>query len=918
MRSSQQSQGGFRRGGGSTFDSSRRDGDPFGSRSTSSSSYSSSVTSLLSQKLQQVVEEVEVSFMEEKDRYENAIVTLHDKVGSLKATLDLEKARSIRQQELIDSLQQQLRDSQLVENIQSKERLLEQGKLVKEVEALRAEVMALRFQVLNATPVDPRGTDKSNIANKTSAVENDDPNTPTKLNGGKFGSNKTVSYSQQLLTAAREGKLETVKALLNPERAIVSSALEAYRRTLSAALSEAAGIRGRKAFDMVTLLLTCGADPFAVVDEKKGWNAVHYASAAGSDKSLEKMLSFGAKSLGEHLERVTLASAQTALHLAAQGGHAKCVRLLLRNGANATAKDNSGNTPQEIAKIAYTTTMEAKIAASQEPNLDMSADIEDEEDIDDDILDHDDDPGAPFAARKSPSSTDNERKTTDPDGLKARAAQGSSPIPTNSNASHVAVEKLLCDADMLFWSHSVRANRLYAQEDFKGALGAYSSAIELAETVKDNKVATSTNRATLYYNSARACVKAGLHLQAVERCTKAIDLKGGVYPNALAQRASSYMALFDYSHAVSDYEQLMQQSRSTATAAGTEDWTACLERARDLAAKATDHYLVLGLQADATPTQVKQSFRKQCLKWHPDKHRGTEDDMARASIMFKAINEANEVLSDEQKRTLYDIDRISKRMDDIVRRQHEEQTQWNATTEASSSYYSTSKRPRHNYSSKRNSPFTSSTTSGAGSGAASSGAGAEERGSNNSNSGASSYRDAEPSGFPESGFGRRSSVHSRTGMPGDIDHDLRGGFDGDEFDPEDVDDEDSGSSLGSTSDGSQPGRYADSDAAARRRQASRMQQDHADSFEVHLDEEDDDDSIHGMDAGDHVLSDDDEDEIFERDNSSGDRYFSTRNWRSAFGARRADFFFHMRGGTQPPSGSASTSSSARQEFKTPL
>ncbi|GBG26159.1 DnaJ family protein [Hondaea fermentalgiana] len=907
----------YRRGAAYDGRSREANGDPFagyrsanngqGGASSSSSASSSanssapfaSMTAMLSHKLQQVAEEMEASFTTEKDRYENALVTLRDKVGSLRTSLDLEKTRSSRQQELIDSLQQQLHDSQLVENMQSKERLLEQGKLVKEVESLRAEVMALRFQVLNNGP---------DVMNGTGRGENVNPNTPTKRSDK---ANAKESYSQQLLAAARDGKLETVKSLLNPERAIVSSALEAYRRTLSAALSEAASTRGRKSLDMVTLLLTCGADPFVASAEKTGWNAVHCASKAGSDKSLEKMLSFGAKAMGRHLEKTVEPETQTALHLAARGGHARCVRLLMRNGADVTARDKTGKTPLELAELTLVAAGEADAAALARSRASSAGSPKSiagtreggTHDPEDPAVSADDAAPGPQTQATDEEATTPREGSTPSEESKTRSTRAKSKHKSPKATAAAVVkaaeaEKLLRDADLLFWSHSVRANRLYAQEDFKGALAAYSAAIDLAESVKDERVATQANLATLYYNSARACVKAGLHLQAIERCSTAIELRGGSYKNALAQRASSHMALFDYARAVTDYEQLIQQSRADAEpASGSEDWTACLERARDLAAKATDHYLVLGLQADATPTQVKQSFRKQCLKWHPDKHRGSADDTARASIMFKAINEANEILSDEQKRTLYDIDRISKRMDDIVRRQHEEQTQWNAAAaaaEANASYFSASKRSRRAYADTRSPPYGSETG-----------------------------RARAGTGFRSSGSSRHNNEDDDDLDLGEDDDDLGEGVvdDDDDDDDDDVhvgaahhddddDDLDDVSSLGSTSDG----------------------------FEIHLDGE----GRPGVASvgGDGVLSDDDdlddddddvdEDEIFERLHTAS-RNFEARaarsRWSNAGGIRRSHLFsFGFRGGGAGSNSNSSNAnasfgageSTARSEFKMPL
>ena len=63
-----------------------------------------------------------------------------------------------------------------------------------------------------------------------------------------------------------------------------------------------------------------------------------------------------------------------------------------------------------------------------------------------------------------------------------------------------------------------------------------------------------------------------------------------------------------------------------------------------------DYYKTLGVGETATQAEIKKAYRKLALKYHPDKARG---DRA-AEDRFKGINEANEVLSDPEKRKKYD------------------------------------------------------------------------------------------------------------------------------------------------------------------------------------------------------------------------------------------------------------------------
>ena len=69
-----------------------------------------------------------------------------------------------------------------------------------------------------------------------------------------------------------------------------------------------------------------------------------------------------------------------------------------------------------------------------------------------------------------------------------------------------------------------------------------------------------------------------------------------------------------------------------------------------MALKFRDYYEVLGIKRDATQDQIRQAFRKLARKLHPDVNPG---DIA-SEEKFKEINEANEVLSDPEKRKRYD------------------------------------------------------------------------------------------------------------------------------------------------------------------------------------------------------------------------------------------------------------------------
>ncbi len=66
-------------------------------------------------------------------------------------------------------------------------------------------------------------------------------------------------------------------------------------------------------------------------------------------------------------------------------------------------------------------------------------------------------------------------------------------------------------------------------------------------------------------------------------------------------------------------------------------------------AEKRDYYEVLGIDRNATTEDIKKAFRNLAFKYHPDRNHEPE-----AEEKFKEINEAQEVLSDPQKRAAYD------------------------------------------------------------------------------------------------------------------------------------------------------------------------------------------------------------------------------------------------------------------------
>ena len=65
---------------------------------------------------------------------------------------------------------------------------------------------------------------------------------------------------------------------------------------------------------------------------------------------------------------------------------------------------------------------------------------------------------------------------------------------------------------------------------------------------------------------------------------------------------------------------------------------------------ATDYYVTLGVERNATDADIKKAYRRLAQRWHPDVNQEPE-----AAIRFKEINEAYQVLSDPERRQRYDL-----------------------------------------------------------------------------------------------------------------------------------------------------------------------------------------------------------------------------------------------------------------------
>src|SRR5205809_758071 len=62
------------------------------------------------------------------------------------------------------------------------------------------------------------------------------------------------------------------------------------------------------------------------------------------------------------------------------------------------------------------------------------------------------------------------------------------------------------------------------------------------------------------------------------------------------------------------------------------------------------YYEILGIEKGSSSDEIRKAYKREALKHHPDRNQGCRDSEAK----FKEANEAFQVLSDDEKRQVYD------------------------------------------------------------------------------------------------------------------------------------------------------------------------------------------------------------------------------------------------------------------------
>lgn len=143
----------------------------------------------------------------------------------------------------------------------------------------------------------------------------------------------------------------------------------------------------------------------------------------------------------------------------------------------------------------------------------------------------------------------------------------------------------------------------------------------------------------------------------LEACTTLLELENGdTNPTVFdiyLQRADLHILNDDLEKAENDIRKAAELNNNNDR---VREFQGKIEKLKQAAAR-KDYYKILGIKKTANNNQIRKAFRSLARQYHPDQMRSkelTDKEREKMDQMFRDINEAKEMLMDEEKRRRYD------------------------------------------------------------------------------------------------------------------------------------------------------------------------------------------------------------------------------------------------------------------------
>eukprot|EP00755_Sulcionema_specki_P003757 Sspe_Gene.28423::Locus_12883_Transcript_1_1_Confidence_1.000_Length_3268::g.28423::m.28423/K09527/DNAJC7; DnaJ homolog subfamily C member 7 len=157
----------------------------------------------------------------------------------------------------------------------------------------------------------------------------------------------------------------------------------------------------------------------------------------------------------------------------------------------------------------------------------------------------------------------------------------------------------------------------------------------------------------LYTNRAAARKEMKQYRLAIDDCTSALSLDSQ-FTRAYTRRGRCHLELQDCERALADFRMAQKYG---GTNSALEELINDAERRK---AKDSDYYTLFGMSRsmdfkdDGVQKQLKNKYKELCLRWHPDKVHGVEEERKEAERKIKMVNEAYAILCDPARKKEYD------------------------------------------------------------------------------------------------------------------------------------------------------------------------------------------------------------------------------------------------------------------------
>ena len=186
------------------------------------------------------------------------------------------------------------------------------------------------------------------------------------------------------------------------------------------------------------------------------------------------------------------------------------------------------------------------------------------------------------------------------------------------------------------------ANGLFKEKKYEAAIEKYDKVVQIDPTNCQFNAVIISNKAT--------CLKLmGKKKEAITVLKEALSIN--------PKYGKGYLKKADLEEELELYEEARHSIVKAKELDSSLDMDARLQRVTQKVnqKEKVDYYKVLGVDKKATQKDIKKAYRKLAMKWHPDRHSQSEEAKNTASKKFKQVVEANDILSDPQKRQRYDM-----------------------------------------------------------------------------------------------------------------------------------------------------------------------------------------------------------------------------------------------------------------------